>query len=52
MAFSTVGRSALTQDSTHVVGEVPVRVHSPKGGAPEDVPEPQENTQVQEPPLT
>jgi hypothetical protein len=51
MTFTTVGRRALTQESTHVVGEVPAPVHSPKGGAPEGVSEPQENTQVQEPPL-
>jgi len=34
-----------------VVWEVLIQVRSPEGGAPEGVPEPQENTKVQEPTL-
>jgi hypothetical protein len=52
MAFTTVGQRALIQESTQVVGEVLARVRSPKGVAPEGVSEPQEYTQVQEPPFT
>ncbi len=39
----------LVEDA-YVVGEVLIRLPSPEGGAPKGVPEPQENTRVQEPP--
>jgi hypothetical protein len=41
--------SHLTE--AHVVWEVLIQVHSPEGGAPKGVPEPQENARVPEPPL-
>jgi len=39
------------EEKYKVVGEVLVWVRSREGGAPEDVPKPQENAQVWEPPL-
>jgi hypothetical protein len=55
--FTMVPTPKPTQRKKVVGGEVSVQLYSPgRGGTqghdPEGVPEPQENTQIQEPPLT